>query len=121
MALQAKLEECKAEFDRMMRESEDGLTVRLLTDYCRYRLHLKYYRFAHRMFNRLSVITEPQKIQLAKAGGNLYRLLSSVEVKNISSDENTTQHHSHLEKAEDVIREHLGRRGRGRLTGAPPR
>ena len=86
-ALQERLEEYKVEFDKMMRESEDDLTVRMLTDYCRYRLHLKYYRFAHRMFNRLSVITDPQKIQLAKAGGNLYRLLSSVEVKEVGADE----------------------------------
>ena len=100
LALQAKLEECKAEFDRMMRKSEDGLTVRLLTDYCRYRLHLKYYRFAHRMFNRLSVITEPQKIQLAKAGGNLYRLLSSAEVKNIGSDEEPEVIHHTILKAD---------------------
>lgn len=86
-ALQERLEEYKVEFDKMMRESEDDLTVRMLTDYCRYRLHLKYYRFAHRMFNRLSVTTDPQKIQLAKAGGNLYRLLSSVEVKEVGADE----------------------------------
>lgn len=100
LALQAKLEECKAEFDRLMRESEDELTVRLLTDYCRYRLHLKYYRFAHRMFNRLSVITDPQKIQLAKAGGNLYRLLSSAEVKNIGSDEKPEVIHHTILKAD---------------------
>ena len=100
LALQAKLEECKAGFDRMMRESEDALTVRLLTDYCRYRQHLKFYRFAHRMFNRLSVITEPQKIQLAKAGGNLYRLLSSAEVKNIGSDEKPEVVHHTILKAD---------------------
>ena len=100
LALQTKLEECKARFDRMMRESEDDLTVRLLTDYCRYRQHLKFYRFAHRMFNRLSVITEPQKIQLAKAGGNLYRLLSSAEVKNIGSDEKPEVVHHTILKAD---------------------
>ena len=97
LALQAKLEKCKAEFEKMMREPEDSLTVRLLTDYCRYRLHLKYYRFAHRMFNRLSVITEPEKIQLAKAGGNLYRLLSSAEMKGTgSNDKPEVVHHTIL-------------------------
>ena len=100
LALQAKLEKCKAEFDRMMRESENELMSRLLADYCRYRLHLKYYRFAHRMFNRLSVITEPQKLQLAKAGGSLYRLLSSEEVKNIDSDEKPGVIHHTILKAD---------------------
>jgi hypothetical protein len=85
--LQAKLEECAEEFDRQFRESADDLFLRFLTDYSRYRLHLKYYRLAHRMFNRLTVITDPQKIQLAKAGGNLYRLLTSEEVKDVSLDE----------------------------------
>ena len=99
-ALQAKLEECKVEFDKMMRGSEDDLTVRLLTDYCQYRLHLKYYRFAHRMFNRLSVITEPQEIQLAKAGGHLYRELSSAEVKNIGADETPEIVHHTILKAD---------------------
>jgi hypothetical protein len=99
-ALQARLEECKVEFDKMMRGSEDDLTVRLLTDYCRYRLHLKYYRFAHRMFNRLSVITEPHEIQLAKAGGHLYRLLSSAEVKDIGADETPEIVHHTILKAD---------------------
>ena len=99
-ALQARLEECKVEFDKMMRGSEDDLTVRLLTDYCRYRLHLKYYRFAHRMFNRLSVITEPQEIQLDKAGGHLYRLLSSAEVKDIGIDETPEIVHHTILKAD---------------------
>ena len=71
--LQAKLEESISEFDRLIKETPEALLLKLVTDYSRYRLHLKYYRFAHRIFNRLSVITDPQKIQLAKAGGHLYR------------------------------------------------
>ena len=79
--VQAKLEDAITEFDELYRSSNDDLMLKLLTDYSRFRLHLKYYRFAHRVFNRLSVITNPEKIHLAKAGGNLYRLLTSNEVK----------------------------------------
>ena len=79
--LQAKLEECVKDFDRMNSEMADELVVRLLTDYSRYRMHLRYYRLAHRIFNRINVITEPEKIQLAKAGGSLYRLLNNDEIK----------------------------------------
>jgi hypothetical protein len=96
-ALQAKLEEAVAEFDRLNKEMPEDLLVKLLADYSRYRLHHKYYRFAHRIFNRLTVITDPQKIQLAKAGGHLYRLLSSAEVKEVSlDDEPEIVHHSIL-------------------------
>ncbi len=86
-ALAARLETCRKEFDQLYRDDDDELFIRFLSDYSRYRLHLKYYRFAHRVFNRLSVITDPEKIQLAKAGGNLYQLLSGDEVKDIGADE----------------------------------
>lgn len=115
LALQAKLEKCKVEFEKMMQEPEDGLTVRLLTDYCRYRLHLKYYRFAHRMFNRISVISEPEKIHLAKAGGNLYRLLSSAEMKGADSSEQPEVVHHTILKADvrgsTKVTEELTKRG----------
>lgn len=86
-ALQAKLEDCIENFEELWNEAGDELFLKLLTDYSRYRLHLKYYRFAHRVFNRLSIITDPEKIQLAKAGGNLYRLLTADEVKDVVSDD----------------------------------
>lgn len=99
-ALQARLETCCTEFQEMIRDGEAELFVRLLTDFARYRLHLKYYRFAHRVFNRLSVITDPQKIQLAKAGGNLYRLLVSDEVKEVGVDEEPEIVHHAILKAD---------------------
>ena len=98
--LQSKLEECAKEFDRLFRETEDELFLRFLTDYSRFRLHLKYYRLAHRIFNRLTVITDPQKIQLAKAGGNLYQLLTSNEVKDVGVDEAPEIVHHSILKAD---------------------
>lgn len=95
--LVAKLEECVGVFNELVKDSGDELFVRLLTDFARFRLHLKYYRFAHRMFNRVSVITEPEKVQLARSGGNLYRLLSSAEVKEVGvDDEPEIVHHAIL-------------------------
>ncbi len=92
--LQSKLEDCVKEFDRLYKESSDELMVRLLSDFSRYRLHLKFYRFAHRLFNRISVITNPDEIQLAKVGGNLYRLLSGAESRDAEdSAESEVVHH----------------------------
>lgn len=99
-ALATKLEACRNEFDQQFRESEDELFLRFLTDFCRYRMHLKYYRLAHRVFNRITVITEPEKIQLAKAGGHLYQLLSSDEVKDIGVDETPEVVHHAILKAD---------------------
>lgn len=43
------------------------------------------------------MITDPHKIELAKAGGNLYRLLSSDEVKDLGvDDEPEVVHHTIL-------------------------
>lgn len=100
LVLQAKLEECQKSFDRLYREEEDELFMRFLTDYSRYRLHLRYYRLAHRLFNRLSVITDPQKIQLAKAGGNLYRLMTGSEIREVGLDETPEIVHHTIFKAD---------------------
>lgn len=96
-ATEEKLLDCAAEFQALIKASEDHLFVKFLADYSRYRLHLKYYRFAHRVFNRLSVITDPEKIQLARAGGHLYQLLSAEEVRRREHDnEPEIVHHTIL-------------------------
>ena len=65
----------------------DEIFVRLPADLDRYRLHQKYFRFAHRGLTRISVITEPDEIQLARAGGRLYELLSEEENRLLESSE----------------------------------
>ena len=99
-ALQAKLEDCLKDFDKMFADSAEDLFLRYLTDYCRYRLHLRYYRFAHRIFNRLTIIADPQKIQLAKAGGKLYELMTRSEVKDVGLDETPEIVHHTILKAD---------------------
>lgn len=92
--LQSKLEQCVKEFDTLYKQSGDELFVRVLSDYSRYRLHLKFYRFVHRVFNRVSVITEADDIQLAKVGGKLYRLLNGAESRQAEETaESETVHH----------------------------
>ncbi len=95
-ALIAKLLELSEEFERSLKESENELLLKVLTDVCRYRLHLKYYRFAHRVFNRLTVITDEHQLHLARAGGHLYRFMDSEEVKQVASEEPEIIHHTIL-------------------------
>jgi hypothetical protein len=95
--LQARLAEYAQDFRTLMKEADDRLFLKFLVDFSRYRLHLKYYRFAHRVFNRLAVITDPEKIRLARAGGGLYRLLSSSEAGEAElADEPEIVHHTIL-------------------------
>lgn len=66
---------------KLLKEEGDEYFLRALADLFRYRLHLKYFRFAHRALNRIKVVTDLEEIQLAKAGGNLYELLRNDEIK----------------------------------------
>lgn len=72
---------------KLIKEEGEEFFLRILSDITRYRLHLKYFRFAHRALNRIKVITEPEEIQLAKAGGKLYELLRRSELKEQEGDE----------------------------------
>ena len=95
-ALVDKLKRAQGTLDGLVREAPAQQYLKILLDVCRYRLHLKYYRFAHRVFNRLNVIVDPEQVQLAKAGGNLYRLMNSEEVKLVASEEPEIVHHTIL-------------------------
>ncbi len=95
-ALIEKITDNTDEFEKLNKTSEDDLFLKVLTDIFRYRFHLKYYRFAHRIFNRIAVITDDESLQLAKAGGQLYRLLDSEEVKLVGGEEPEIVHHTIL-------------------------
>lgn len=68
-------------------------SLKLLSDFSRFRQHLKYYRFAHRAFNRLSILTADGDIKLSKAAGTLYQLPTS---KEIEEDDERICHHAVL-------------------------
>lgn len=59
--------------------------IQILCDLSRYRLHLKYYRFAHRIFNRISVLQSQEDIELSLHGNQLYRLFGESEVEDAES------------------------------------
>jgi hypothetical protein len=59
--------------------------IQILSDLSKYRLHLKYYRFAHRIFNRISILDSNEDIELAKHGNQLYRLFAETEVEDVAS------------------------------------
>ncbi|MDG1443572.1 MAG: hypothetical protein P8R02_12930 [Pseudomonadales bacterium] len=92
-ALIKRLDDLVENVDRQFKDELDEVFLKLLADLGRYRLHLKYFRFAHRVLNRISVITEPQEIQLARAGGRLYELLAEDENQLLESSGPEVIHH----------------------------
>ena len=81
---------------RQFKEGAHEVVLRALTDYCRYRLHLRYYQLAHRIFNRLHVITDAGQARLSKAGDHLYELLGNAEALKVNAVEATIVHHTIL-------------------------
>lgn len=67
--------------------------ARILVDVSRFRLHLKHYRLAHRVFNRLSLLTKQSDLQLSREAGSLYMLPTSSEIE---EDEERIVHHAIL-------------------------
>lgn len=91
-----KLVATAAEFEASLKKSPEELFLNVLTGVFRYRFHLKCYRFAHRVFNRISVITDEEQLKLARAGGQLFRILDSKEVKAKSNERPEILHHTIL-------------------------
>jgi len=88
---------------------EDGLNV--LRDISRYRLHLKYHRFAHRAFNRISILTKNDEIVLSKDAGTLYSLPTSNEIED---EQEKICRHAILKadvRRSTIVTEELQRRG----------
>ena len=94
VSLIKRLDEVADNLGKIIKEEGEELFLRLLTDVCRYRLHLKYFRLAHRALNRINIVTEPQEIQLARAGGALYELLGFDENQESQSTEAEIIHHT---------------------------
>ncbi len=71
--------------------SEDILL--LIQDVSSYRRKLKFFRFAHRAFNRISILTTEDDIRLSKSAGTLYQLPTSNEIE---QDDARICHHTIL-------------------------
>lgn len=57
------------------------LALSLLVDLGNYRRCLKLFRFAHRAFNRISILTDEDELKLSKSAGTLYQLPIHSEVE----------------------------------------
>ena len=55
--------------------------INILVDISRFRLHLKYTRFAHRIFNRMSILTDDGDIELSKQARTLFQLYCADEIE----------------------------------------
>lgn len=89
----------------------DESTIKILRTIARYRLHLKYYRFAHRAFNVLCVLENRADIELALSGGNLYRLYADTEEQD---EEERIAHHTILKadvRGSTLVTEELANQG----------
>lgn len=69
-----RMDEWAKQVNQLYKEESDEYAMRVLSDLSRFRLHLKYYRLAHRMFNRVNVITDARQVELSQASGHLYQL-----------------------------------------------
>jgi hypothetical protein len=66
-------------------------TLAILQDICRFRLHLKYFRLAHRAFNRLRILRSEDDLKLSREAGSLYSLLTPSEQQD---DQDRIVHHA---------------------------
>ncbi|MFM1897574.1 MAG: hypothetical protein RLZZ385_2648 [Pseudomonadota bacterium] len=87
------LEETRLKIQQQVADVEPETAARVLVDVSRYRLHLKYFRLTHRIFNRISLLTKQDDIQLSREAGTLYALPTSSEIE---EDEERIVHHTIL-------------------------
>ncbi len=75
------LEALQADITEHLNDIDDSDLVKLLTEISRYREQLKYYRFAHRAFNRLNLLSSKDDIKLSDSAGTLYKIPTSNEIE----------------------------------------
>ena len=81
LTLVKNLDQLADYFDQKYKQEIDEKLLQMVTDWSRYRLHLKCFRFVHRIFSRINVITDPEKITLSREAGQLHELLTEKEYK----------------------------------------
>lgn len=87
------LEASKEKIKEQIAKADEADSLKLLLDLCRYRQQLKYFRFAHRIFNRFTVLSKEEDIKLSKSAGTLYLMPTSVEIED---DDERICHHAIL-------------------------
>jgi len=87
------LEQLRLEIEAKVARADAADVLRLLLDISRYRRLLKYYRFAHRAFNRLALLTAEDDIKMSRSAGTLYVIPTSSEIE---QDDARICHHAIL-------------------------
>ena len=87
------LETTREQIEEKVSRADNSDLLRLLMDISAYRRGLKYFRFAHRAFNRLHLLTDPDDVKLSTSAGTLYKLPTSSEIE---QDEARIAHHAIL-------------------------
>lgn len=85
------LESLKAKLKDQVSKADAADSLKLLSDISRYRQALKYFRFAHRAFNRLALLSSEQDLKLSKSAGTLYLMPTSSEIE---EDDERICHHA---------------------------
>ena len=105
------LEQLRTEIEAKVAKADSGDILRLLLDVSRYRRLLKYYRFAHRAFNRLALLSTEEDIKLSRSAGTLYLIPTSAEIE---QDEARICHHAILKadvRGSTVVTDELQNKG----------
>lgn len=84
------LETLRAKLKSQVSKVDAADALKLLIDISRYRQGLKYFRFAHRAFNRLTLLSSDQDLKLSKSAGTLYLMPTSSEIE---EDDERICHH----------------------------
>lgn len=90
------IEPLKATVQEQIANADLNDTLLLLSDFVRFRQKLKYYRFAHRVFNRIKLLTVDEEIKLSLTAGTLYLMPISSEIE----EENVKIAHHAILKAD---------------------
>jgi len=85
------LETLKSDIKTQMSKADSTDSLKLLMDISRYRQRLKYFRFAHRVFNRISLLTSEEDLKLSKSADTLYLMPTSSEIED---DDERICHHA---------------------------
>lgn len=85
------LESLRAKLKDQASKADAVDSLKLLSDISRYRRGLKYFRFAHRAFNRLTLLTSEEDIKLSNSAGTLYLMPTSSEIED---DDERICHHT---------------------------
>ncbi len=84
------LEDMRETIKSRVAKSDLSDALKILQDYARYRRHLRLYRFAHRAFNRVALLTEADQVKLSREAGTLYAMPTSSEIE--EADERICHH-----------------------------